>query len=90
MKAKRGGACKRKNGQDPMQKAVGSVWKQLLGCKAITDGSDFFEMGGDSILALNMLFDVGDRLGVEIPPGLLFENPQFGNFCTALRGISTE
>ena len=36
---------------------------------------DFFDRGGDSLLAVIMLQDLEDVLGLTLQPGLLFEHP---------------
>jgi acyl carrier protein len=69
-------------GREQLKQIVFSVWSEFLDCKALGPDSDFFELGGDSIAALNMLFALGSELGVELPPGALFENSTFGGFTT--------
>jgi acyl carrier protein len=69
---------------------VGAIWKRQLGINGIKAQSDFFEMGGDSILALNMLFEVGAAFAIDLPPGILFENPTLGAFCSAVASLQAE
>lgn len=67
-------------GREQLKQVVVSVWSEFLGSDALRPDSDFFELGGDSIAALNMLFALGSELGVELPPGALFENSTLGGF----------
>lgn len=66
-----------------MENAIRSIWNEILGSADIGPDSDFFDLGGDSILALNMLFRVHADLGVELPPGTLFENASLRLFTAA-------
>lgn len=50
-----------------------SLWQGLLKSNDLTIDDDFFEAGGDSLLATEMSFQVEERLGIAIPDSLLFE-----------------
>lgn len=67
-----------------LEDAVHGIWADILGLDNISPDSDFFDLGGDSILALNMLFRVHGDLGVELPPDTLFENPSLRLFTAAV------
>lgn len=69
---------------DELGDAIRNIWCEILGSMDINEDSDFFDLGGDSILALNMLFRVHDDLGVELPPGTLFENASLRLFTAAV------
>ena len=60
---------------------VAKIWEKDLLAPGIGSNSDFFELGGDSLRMLNMLFHVKGALGVELPPGALFENSSLRAFC---------
>ena len=63
-----------------IEHSVRSIWVKFLNLENIDHEGDFFELGGDSILALNMLFETSAELGVDIPPVALFENPTLREF----------
>jgi pimeloyl-ACP methyl ester carboxylesterase len=50
-----------------------AIWRPLLNSVALGVDDDFFEMGGDSLLATEMVLEVERRLGLAIPGSLLFE-----------------
>ena len=60
---------------------VAKIWEKDLSAPGIGPDSDFFELEGDSLRMLNMLFHVKGTLGVELPPGALFENSSLRAFC---------
>jgi len=63
---------------------VGKIWAELLQVDQIQPQDNFFEMGGDSLMALTMLFQIGDVLGVEIRLETLMDAPTLRVFCQAL------
>ena len=60
---------------DP-RSAVTALWRDLLGVEEIGAGDDFFELGGDSLLALQLLARMRRDFGVDL---LLAD---FFNICT--------
>lgn len=56
------------------EQAIAAIWRELLKREDITSDSDFFEMGGHSLLAVKTLAMIRDGLGVEIPLQALFES----------------
>ena len=65
----------------PTEKVVAKIWEKDLLAPSIGPDSDFFELGGDSLRMLNMLFHIKGALSVELPPGALFENSSLRAFC---------
>jgi acyl carrier protein len=60
---------------------VAPVWAKELAVAEVLPESDFFEMGGDSLSMLNVLFQVAELLGVDVAPGALFDDPTLRGFC---------
>ena len=51
------------------------LWKKVLKTDDISLDDDFFDKGGDSLLAMDMSVELGRLLGKELPEGILFEAP---------------
>ncbi len=68
----------------PHEEAVAAVWREVLGLAQLAAGESFFDLGGDSLIALQVVARLRQRLGVETPVQLLFENPTLGAFATAV------
>jgi len=50
----------------PQERTLAAIWADVLGVDAVQAGDDFFELGGDSILAARTLARVRDELGVHL------------------------
>jgi acyl transferase domain-containing protein/SAM-dependent methyltransferase/acyl carrier protein len=52
---------------DGLQSMIVQIWEELLGIDGIGATDDFFELGGDSLLALRFLSRLRDETGVDHP-----------------------
>jgi acyl-CoA synthetase (AMP-forming)/AMP-acid ligase II/thioesterase domain-containing protein/acyl carrier protein len=50
-----------------------SLWERLLGIQSIDPMADFFQLGGDSLLAVQMLMELEIVVGHDLSESLLFE-----------------
>lgn len=70
--------------------AVDEVWRSVFGPLAAAAGlppdADFFEIGGDSLEALQFTDALGRRLGREISPAEVFSSPTPDAFARSLLG----
>src|SRR5262249_9714625 len=51
------------------------VWCDLLGLDRVGVADDFFELGGDSLLANQVVARVRDEVGVQVPLRDVFDRP---------------
>lgn len=51
---------------DPVSNAIRSIWESLLECKVNDNHSDFFEVGGNSLSAIQVLTRIWEIFAVEI------------------------
>jgi len=49
------------------------LWRRLLGSESVTMDDSFFESGGDSFLAMEMVFEVERLVGHPVPITVMFE-----------------
>ncbi|HEX9937592.1 MAG TPA: amino acid adenylation domain-containing protein [Longimicrobium sp.] len=59
----------------PEEAALAKIWSEVLGVDAVGVRDDFFELGGHSLLATQIVARVRQRMGVELPLGLVFAMP---------------
>lgn len=58
-----------------LEQQLAAIWRRTLGLDRVGIEDDFFQIGGHSVLATQMLAQVCDELGVELPIRQLFEAP---------------
>lgn len=51
-------------GMDEVEKRIGAIWAEMLGVEAVAPDADFFALGGDSILAVQVLSRIHSELDV--------------------------
>ncbi|KAA1065080.1 large subunit of alpha-aminoadipate reductase [Puccinia graminis f. sp. tritici] len=66
--------------------AIETIWKNLLpnniySKSTIPKNESFFDLGGHSILATRLVFEIRKTLAVNIPLGLVFEYPTIGSLA---------
>jgi amino acid adenylation domain-containing protein len=60
---------------DPVLARIAAIWRDVLGVTRIGPHDQFFDLGGDSLIALRVMARLRDDLGVELPVRTLFERP---------------
>ncbi|GAA1979897.1 non-ribosomal peptide synthase/polyketide synthase [Kitasatospora viridis] len=50
----------------PAERAIAELWAELLGLGSVGVEDDFFELGGDSVLAARLLARIRERLGARL------------------------
>jgi acyl carrier protein len=60
---------------------LAEIWKSLLSLEKIDRHANFFEIGGDSLLATRFLEKIHTKYGVEISLREIFENAELNNLA---------
>src|SRR5271154_1433946 len=61
--------------QTPLQEVLLSVWTHILGMEKIGIEDDFFELGGDSVLATQIVSRLREMFRMDLPLIVLFDAP---------------
>lgn len=61
--------------QTDLEKMLATVWRQILGFERIGIDDNFFRLGGDSLLAMQVISRVCVMFRMELPPKCLFDAP---------------
>ncbi|MER7455825.1 type I polyketide synthase [Micromonospora sp. NPDC126480] len=72
-------------GKAPMLDRLRVLWTETLGIDDIAVDDDFFELGGNSLSAVELMSRVRDVFGVELNIGLLFDAPTLEQLTVLLR-----
>ena len=73
-------------GFEPYEAAIGQLWRELLGIDRVDASSNFFALGGDSLLATQLMSRIRTQHGVELPLRTIFEAPTPGQLAAVVRG----
>jgi len=71
--------------QDPVERALKTMWEVILGISLISVQSSFFDLGGDSLTALRLLVSVRKAFGKDIPPAAIFRSPTIQQLAALIR-----
>ncbi|RST55768.1 type I polyketide synthase [Variovorax sp. MHTC-1] len=58
-----------------LEQGLASLWSRFLGISPIGANDNLFELGGDSLLAIQLLAQVRSAYGVELHPSQFFRQP---------------
>ena len=72
-------------GGDRMAQTVARVWQEVLQMPVGGPEDDFFEAGGDSLKAIQLILQLERALGQELSLTLIAEAPKFAKLCEALK-----
>ena len=76
------------SGRDRAEKEIEEMlvrfWREVLGTEEVAPESDFFQLGGDSLQMMTLLFRISQDIGIELDPGTVFDNPTVGQLAAAL------
>lgn len=61
--------------------AVRRVWSDVLGVAVVDGDTDFFDVGGHSLLVLDAIDGIEERTGVAIPLRYFFEHPRIADLA---------
>lgn len=68
----------------PLELEIAEIWRRLLGRETVGRDDEFFELGGNSLLAAQMLIEVERVTGLSLPDNILFETATIGELAQAV------
>jgi phthiocerol/phenolphthiocerol synthesis type-I polyketide synthase E len=72
--------------EDDTAQKLACIWQQQLGVAAVDLKQNFFDLGGDSSLAVRMFAEIEKVFGVKLPLATLYEAPTVEELARILRG----
>jgi len=72
-----------------VEKKLADIWQEVLGGPQPRRHANFFALGGNSLLAAQVVARILDVFHVELPLGVLFECPTFAALATRVDELST-
>ncbi|MFY0567871.1 non-ribosomal peptide synthase/polyketide synthase [Archangium lansingense] len=71
--------------RDELERELVQVWEDVLGVRPVGVTDSFFELGGQSLLAVRLVARLRERLGRTVPLAALFEGPTVEALAARLR-----
>jgi acyl carrier protein len=75
---------------DDNERALADIWSSVLGVEPVGARDNFFDLGGNSLIALQMLALVRETLDVSVSTVTLFELPTVRALAARVLDINTE
>lgn len=66
---------------------LAGLWAETLGVAHVDVDENFFELGGDSLLATRIIARLRSDYGVEMSPEMLFDLPTVRELARAVEGL---
>jgi len=74
--------------RDALERQIAGIWRKLLGQARIGTRDDFFDLGGDSLLAMRMITAIENAHGVAVALARFFDEATIEGLAAALRASS--
>lgn len=71
--------------RDALESRLAEIWKQVLETSAVGIKDNFFDLGGDSLLAVTLIMEIETAIGRSLPPSFLIKAPTIELLADILR-----
>jgi thioesterase domain-containing protein/malonyl CoA-acyl carrier protein transacylase len=70
-----------------LEKQIAKIWGEFLGIEKISRDDDFFDLGGDSLLAVQVISSLKEKLQVELSSSILLHASTVGTLAELIENI---
>ena len=70
--------------QSDLERRVAAIWQQTIGIEKVGRDDNFFDLGGQSLLAARITSRIIDSFRIELPISAIFENPTVAEFSSVV------
>ncbi|MGW0533984.1 amino acid adenylation domain-containing protein [Streptomyces sp. NPDC003032] len=71
--------------RDSAEEAIAAIWAEALGVDEVANDRNFFDLGGHSLIATQVVARIREAYGVELPMRLMFEGRTVAQLAEAVR-----
>lgn len=72
---------------DELERHILELWRKMLNQPSLSIDDDFFDSGGDSLLATEMLIQLADRIPQSIDVSIIMETGSVRSFVSHLNKL---
>ena len=76
--------------QGQTEELLAGIWQELLGVEKVGRHDSFFDLGGHSLLITQVVSQVNEKLGVDVPVRMLFEHSTLKDLADVIDARNTE
>ncbi|HVU99840.1 MAG TPA: amino acid adenylation domain-containing protein, partial [Verrucomicrobiae bacterium] len=70
------------------EKQLAGIWKEVLRVKEVGIRDNFFDLGGNSLLAIQVISRIREQLQVELPLSAIFDTPSIETLARQLAALA--
>ncbi|WP_275560092.1 SDR family NAD(P)-dependent oxidoreductase [Streptomyces sp. 5-6(2022)] len=74
---------------DDIEQGIAEIWQNVLGVTDLKPTSDFFALGGDSLLGVTVTHQLSLRFGVALSVIAMFDNPTIAESAAEIRRLQS-
>jgi len=68
----------------PLEEVLAKIWADVMGIERVGVNDDFFQLGGHSMLATQIISQVREALQTEVPFNTIFDSPTVGGMALTI------
>ncbi|WP_232360634.1 amino acid adenylation domain-containing protein [Paraneptunicella aestuarii] len=76
--------------RNDVEKRIADIWKTAMKWESVSTNDDFFESGGNSLIAVSLINKINAAFNVTLPMQILFEAPTIEKLAQRLEGKTSE
>jgi amino acid adenylation domain-containing protein len=76
--------------RNPLERELARVWEEVLGKECVGMLDNFFDVGGNSLLATKILARVRDSFDIDVPLTALFEKPTINELARDISQLNAK
>lgn len=76
------------SGCDSLTNILARIWARFFGTDRVQPDDDFFDLGGDSLSAVQLAASISDELGCDVSVEMLFGNPTPAQLAAQLANVN--
>lgn len=74
--------------RDETEQVIVSIWQEFLGIEQVGIHDDFFDLGGDSLLAVQLITKLNETLQISLSPHSLLQSPTIAALAELIKDNS--
>lgn len=74
--------------ESPVEKVIAAIWAETLKLSGVGIHDNFFDLGGNSLLAIKIISQLRNNFSVDLPVRILFDEPTIAHLANRLENLT--